>query len=449
MRIDSLRLKGVGPFEDTTIEFPEGENPDLADVYLLVGENGCGKTTALHSLASALLRGQPVDETSPIEDRFRRGPSGVVVHFASAAGSSSLGLLEVEGSVEEARRVGLTFGLMASSIVGTPSGSFVFLPHQRTDWEQWFKNLEGAAIGGVDWAAFAYSGTRRTTNVVITSVSAVEEGLSGDPLNFATSANTRRLVQWAANQRYRKLQAKEEGDVQVEAAASESLSRVERLVGEIIGGEFGFAFSTADVNVRVKVDGVLCDFNLVAEGVKSIVSWVGDLLMRLEQTRWRKPGPVLLRSFLLLLDEIDVHLHPAWQRKILPAVQRAFPNAQIIASTHSPFVVASLQDGAVIELVRNKEGNSTAKDPVLAPLDMSYSTTLRTLFGVKSDFPPEIEAEFHRFQEAGRELVKGNADAEREFESLAEKLSSRNEELAHMVRFEVNQMKHRRRATGP
>ncbi|MBK7937436.1 MAG: ATP-binding protein [Lewinellaceae bacterium] len=54
------------------------------------------------------------------------------------------------------------------------------------------------------------------------------------------------------------------------------------------------------------------------------------------QGKWENDTPVFERNFILFLDEIEVHLHPAWQRKILPAVQKLFPNAQIFISTHSP-----------------------------------------------------------------------------------------------------------------
>jgi len=57
MRIDRIRLQDVGPFEDATIEFPAGQDPNLADVYLLTGQNGTGKSTILYALASMIACG--------------------------------------------------------------------------------------------------------------------------------------------------------------------------------------------------------------------------------------------------------------------------------------------------------------------------------------------------------------------------------------------------------
>src|SRR5689334_11666777 len=54
MHIERILLRGVGPFEDVTIELPKGTNPDLADVYLLTGPNGTGKSTILYALAAMI-----------------------------------------------------------------------------------------------------------------------------------------------------------------------------------------------------------------------------------------------------------------------------------------------------------------------------------------------------------------------------------------------------------
>jgi ATPase subunit of ABC transporter with duplicated ATPase domains len=54
MHIEQVQLHDVGPFDDVTIEFPKGSKPELADVYLLTGPNGTGKSTVLYAIASEL-----------------------------------------------------------------------------------------------------------------------------------------------------------------------------------------------------------------------------------------------------------------------------------------------------------------------------------------------------------------------------------------------------------
>lgn len=59
------------------------------------------------------------------------------------------------------------------------------------------------------------------------------------------------------------------------------------------------------------------EFDVLPDGLKSIISWVADLLMRMDRIEWVDDRDVFEREFILLLDEVDIHLHPSWQRKIL------------------------------------------------------------------------------------------------------------------------------------
>ena len=66
-------------------------------------------------------------------------------------------------------------------------------------------------------------------------------------------------------------------------------------------------------------------------------------------------------SGLLLADEVENHMHPLWQKKILGIIRQLFPNIQIILTTHSPFVVSSL-DGARIYTCVPQTGYSEVRD---------------------------------------------------------------------------------------
>ena len=105
-----------------------------------------------------------------------------------------------------------------------------------------------------------------------------------------------------------------------------------------------FVFQYEPLNVGLKINDEELEFDVLPDGVKSIISWIADLLMRLDRLKWKDNINILDRNFILLLDEIEVHLHPAWQRKILPVVQKLFKNAQIFIATHSPFVVGSIDN---------------------------------------------------------------------------------------------------------
>ena len=85
---------------------------------------------------------------------------------------------------------------------------------------------------------------------------------------------------------------------------------------------------------------------------------------------------------ILLIDEIENHLHPTWQRRVIPALLEHFPGLQIFATTHSPFVVAGLRSGQVHLLDRNSEGVVTATTTEQDIIGWTTDEILRSFMGV-------------------------------------------------------------------
>jgi len=88
------------------------------------------------------------------------------------------------------------------------------------------------------------------------------------------------------------------------------------------------------MNVTIKINNENLEIDILPDGLKSIISWITDLFIRMERIPWTDHNNILDKHFILLLDEIEIHLHPSWQRKILPVVQSLFKNAQIFIATH-------------------------------------------------------------------------------------------------------------------
>ena len=91
------------------------------------------------------------------------------------------------------------------------------------------------------------------------------------------------------------------------------------------------------------------DFSIgqLSEGEKCTLALVGDLARRLAIANPQRDNP-LEGTGVVLIDEIDLHLHPKWQLKIVPLLQRIFPGIQFIFSTHSPKVLGELDDSVSI-----------------------------------------------------------------------------------------------------
>jgi hypothetical protein len=110
-------------------------------------------------------------------------------------------------------------------------------------------------------------------------------------------------------------------------------------------------------------------FRELATGYRSIVAMIGDLLIRLWQ--WQ-PTVIAPQDFtgIVLIDELEVHLHPIWQKKLPVLLSTVFPKIQFIASTHSPIPLLGAPKGsAVIRVDRDVENGITAQQ-----VDIDIST---------------------------------------------------------------------------
>lgn len=111
--------------------------------------------------------------------------------------------------------------------------------------------------------------------------------------------------------------------------------------------------------VAVK-DGQNLKIEQLSDGEKCTLAMVGDLARRLAIANQSSDNP-LLGHGIVLIDEIELHLHPTWQGKILPVLMKTFPNIQFIITTHSPKVLSELSQDVNIFNVKMEENNVVVK----------------------------------------------------------------------------------------
>ncbi|QSB29087.1 AAA family ATPase [Flavobacterium sp. CLA17] len=100
-------------------------------------------------------------------------------------------------------------------------------------------------------------------------------------------------------------------------------------------------------------------FQQLSDGERSILGLVFDIARRLSIANPSLENP-LLGQAVILIDELDLHLHPKWQRTIVSDLQRTFPNCQFIATTHSPQIISSVVPEN-IQIIKNFEVDQTIK----------------------------------------------------------------------------------------
>lgn len=456
MQIDRIILRDVGPFKDVTIELPVGQDPQLADVYLLTGPNGSGKSTVLYALGTLIAGGNDQLGRDFLARRFRTEEAmagflaGDVRRVATRHRSLNVITDPFGGpDLQHLSSTNTDLNPLFQRLLGTElkqlsnaSGGLAIYGNDRdTDYALLASSLgDLVPTSRFSWAAFAYAGKRTLERGSVREIQEITESPFSQSLSFVDTARTTELASWIVNQQFKRLKAKEVGRAARADRLGQSIHETERLIGQIIGDEdFKFVMTDEDNDVRVLWHGKVVDLDLLPDGLKSITSWIADLLMRLDRIPWVDDLPVLQRSFLLLLDEVDLHLHPAWQRQVLPFVQRMFPNAQIIATTHSPFVVASAEDAHIVTFAL-KDGVSTVENVAPSQIGVSYSAVLRSIFGIDSEFDVATEDDFRKFHEAKARLLSGEPEAHAEVKRLAADLAKRSEEVKELVALELAQL---------
>ncbi len=166
------------------------------------------------------------------------------------------------------------------------------------------------------------------------------------------------------------------------------LAAVRDATYSLLGKDYcNLTFKRSRDRMTIKKSDREISINLLSDGEQSLLAMVGHLARTLAEGR-NNGGNPLEASALILIDEIELHLHPAWQRMIIPRLTQTFPNCQFIVTTHSPQVLSHV-DPECIHILDYDDDNVVVKRP-----DSSYgldsNRILEDILGV-SKRPQEIQ----------------------------------------------------------
>ncbi|MBQ7562534.1 MAG: AAA family ATPase [Lachnospiraceae bacterium] len=132
----------------------------------------------------------------------------------------------------------------------------------------------------------------------------------------------------------------------------------------------------------VEKKGLRLNVSQLSDGEKCILAMFGDLAKRLSLANPNLPDP-LMGEGVVLIDEIELHMHPSWQRMILSVLRNTFPNIQFIITTHSPVVLSEVNDSYRVFFMANDGQETTITDfSRLDGFDINY--ILEEFMGTKS-----------------------------------------------------------------
>jgi energy-coupling factor transporter ATP-binding protein EcfA2 len=442
MRIEKLHLENIGVFDNLEIAFPHCEHPSKADIHLFTGPNGSGKSTLLYALAAALAG--PV---SPKGTLWLGQPSSLIFpRFRQLNHQAFVEILCEGGQLIHYHREWKDYQARETSYfeprlpLGPKQGEKLIYAYANTNPDATNHDMNKWNKSDYTFAAFAYSGNRSLNSWDKLKVADFEDNPWQGALSFLDTTDSKKIIQFISNRKTKQALELVKNNLQKAAEYNLVIQTMERIVQETVGWSIEFILESEPFGVFLKVNQRMLEFDVLPDGLKSILSLVTDLLRRLDLIVWTTPKPVLERDFILFLDEIDIHLHPAWQRKVLPVIQKTFPNAQIFVSTHSPFVVGSVSDAWVYNFQLLDNGSANLKKVEKSKAGSSYSLILDEIFGVAETFDEDTERAFREFYDCREKILQGQRNQLPTWLEQARGLMARGTEVAELVGMELRQM---------
>jgi tetratricopeptide (TPR) repeat protein len=372
-KVVQFRLRDIGPIRDSgVVELNRSVN-------IFLGDNAAGKTTLLRTLALAAIGSSAANE---VEDNatayLRKGASLGTIEvlfellpdpesFAAEAGYFAVGLQIAAGSSRFTAIPNLEMSLSRpNASPAVLSNSAEFLGSLRSSRSTQFGFVSGY-------------GAVRTFNDNRFSIQPEMQKRENEWVQSLFRSDA-----WLVNPEvFAKLIRGDTSNVEgaPPTALSPLLTKALRNGLGHLFPEVKAFFSEGDADLQI--NGTDLRFGELSEGYRSLLALLGHMLRcALKACDWVHDPTQLVG--ITLVDELDLHLHPLWQGHVVQDFRRAFPNLQLIASTHSPLMVGSLERGDVLVMTHDDDGHTTVHRPELHPQGLGVSGILTNIFDLGS-----------------------------------------------------------------
>lgn len=433
MEIKSFKLVNVGRFSDLEVALAPTEN-HASKVTVLVGNNGAGKTTLLESLSTLLTW-----LIARIRSERGAGKKVALERIKNNADFSEVSILLSESfpfadraqfgwklsSVRPGRKVESRTNLIHLALLAdgyrtllTDSGAtslplIAYYPAERSvvdipleaPFRPPYRQLDGyedALSRGVDFRQFFEWFRDREDREN-------ENGVSSDTLMRAQQKHGPDSIEYEVLLRLN------------ESSRDRELTAVRSAI---------YAFMPAFANLRVRrqpqahmtIDkhGETLNVLQLSQGEKSMMALVGDIARRLAMMNPALENP-LQGNGIVLIDEVDLHLHPKWQRSLIAQLTTTFPNCQFLLTTHSPLVISDSKDVLVYVM---DDGELREQDSLYG-LDANQVLSSVMDTGIRNEAVQTCLDEMQHF------LIRGELDEARTlYGVLADQLPADHIELA-------------------
>jgi hypothetical protein len=387
MRLTELTLENIKCFENVRVRFDQKHR-----WFTLLSPNAGGKTTLLQAAAVMLAGPEAVRQLYPRPEGWVRDVS-TVAKIGAKLFQAENDPGDFGGDERKTHNFGYTMHVVSPGvelrgrIYNEPS--FIENPDARLTW------LRNNAFlsKGTGWFAVGYGAFRRLTRSSQIIIPSLEP--QARFTNFLTQFNEDEPLsafeRWMVYLDYR---ISKERDPQATARRDLGIFAINRLLPSGVR----FDSINADGRILFDVNGSKVPTIGLSDGYRSVLALAGDLVWRLIQA-FPESGNPLHEEGVVLIDELDIHLHPLWQRDISSWLLNQFPSLQFIVATHSPLVAAGAGSEAITMRLTHRDGKSTLEQlPSIAA--MNVDRILQSdAFGLVSPFSPQTQGKLDRYDE--------------------------------------------------
>jgi hypothetical protein len=352
MPIRDLYVTNIGPFDDITFEFDEYIN-------VFVGPNSSGKSTTLMTLANI------VTYPFTLPGRLcKTAPAAFTLHIVGRDGHPQ----ELTGALPLDQEALPDHSRWATILATLGYSAFVPALRQNTGFRS------SGLIAESKWLE-----TPQLPEELLLRRSL----LPTDATLIRAEAVLERMVEFADRAVCRNDPAMRRLLTQIASIASEILDGFPVEFWRIAEDRDGVfpQFRTLDGDIA---------FDVFSQGTQSVLQWLAYMLISYAKY-YRYPSNLAEQPGIMIIDEIDAHLHPTAQQRIIPVLRRHFPKMQIFCSTHSPLMLVGLQPGQIQLLQRDSHGTVTVSRNTTAIAGQSTDAVLHQFFGIPIAIsePPE------------------------------------------------------------
>jgi len=390
IKFRSISLKSFRSFDDFEINC-EKDGSSLYQWTVLLGNNNTGKTSILKAIAN--LRPVRV-KTQQEEDKDK-------YNIVPASFANKYLMRQLTKNVEEA--------MVSSQLIGYENISWMY--SNNGVWSMDASNKLSS------FYIFGYGVSRYPSK---TSLS--EQSCGDCDTLFSNDQRLVNIEEWLMQLDYA---AKNNN-----TSAARRLEKVRELIcGNVFPEISDFKFESSDEMhnyvLFLTKDGWF-RYTQLGYGYQSMLSWVIDLCKRMFEKYPDSDNP-LQESAVVLIDEIDLHLHPKWQRDIIAIISNVFRNVQFIVTTHSPLVIQSMNEVNLYVLRRQGEKLTAERSPITNFSGWTVEEILRETMKMDNDVYSDVYQKYFQMFDEGLDQ-DDKEKAENAYQVLTEILHPQNPE---------------------